>query len=49
MGRDHFSQMFQSPYFQSEVYRNSPAGKREAKVAEIILSIKRRLRFWKKK
>jgi hypothetical protein len=47
MGRDHFSQMFQSPYFQSEAYRNTPAGRREAKIAKIILAIKNKIFFWK--
>lgn len=48
MGRDHFSQMFQSPYFQSEEYLRSPAGKREAKVGRFILKITNALKFWKK-
>lgn len=49
MTRDHFSKVMQSPYFQSESYKESPSGKIEAKIEKKINDIKVKLMFWKRK
>jgi hypothetical protein len=37
MARDHFSKAFQSPYFQSNFYKNeTPGGKIEAKIENFL-------------
>jgi hypothetical protein len=43
MTRDHFNQAFNSPYFQSDYYRNeTEAGRAEGKILKIINKIFRR-------
>lgn len=43
MTRDHFSKAFQSPYFQSNFYKNeSPGGKMERKIESILKKIFKR-------
>jgi hypothetical protein len=43
MARDHFSKAFQSPYFQSNFYKNETAGgKMETKIENILNKIFKR-------
>lgn len=47
MSRDHFKKAFESPYFQSEAYKETTAGKFEKKLEKIAFRFFGRLKFWK--